>query len=83
MKTKTITLHLPVTKLDSQPCELCGTKDEGVKLHVGGLFTWIHPECGEIADKAIARYRRSLALGEVEYLVDELNIILKHEGKME
>ncbi len=80
LKQETIIICLPSKKLEPQPCELCGKKDDGVKLHVGGLFTWIHLECAEIADKAIARYRRSLALGEVAYLVDELAEILKDEG---
>lgn len=64
----------------TKECQLCG-KVGNVQMYCGGPWTWIHPECGEIAEKAINDYLIHMSRHPWSYMINSMHETIKEKEK--
>ena len=66
MNTKSQTIIIKEREPQPHNCDICGkpvrVPDD---MWIGGYLSWAHPECAEMADKAVKRYLRWLTVTHV------------------
>ena len=64
----------------TKTCQLCG-KVGGVQMYCGGPWTWLHPKCGELAEKAINDYLIHMSRVPWSYMIHSMHETITENGR--
>ena len=64
----------------TKTCQRCG-KVGGVQMYCGGPWTWLHPKCGELAEKAIDDYLIHMSRVPWAYMIHSMHETITENGR--